>query len=221
MKYRLLIFFLISLFYFLNSAVQAQYDSSGRRIDQQLWMDYNYSSKLSDKLSLAGDIGLRGFYSNVDWNQVYIRPGVRYQFNKIFSLAGSLAGFFTFNNDTYNLYEFRITADANAKWPDLGFNFRLRFLISFNTKQINVFSEKRSIYFQAQFEPFYTPGQNSEYEVFINQTRIHAIFGHHISPAFGYDIQYIWQRSRLSAEYDLQTTQNIIRIRFYHRIGKK
>jgi hypothetical protein len=225
--------------------VFAQYDSTSRRIDQQLWMDYNYSSKLNDKLSLAGDIGLRGVYSNVDWNQLYVRPGVRYRFNKFFGLAGSLAGFFTFNNSTYNLYEIRITADANVNWPDLKIvnfsyrfrienrtffyqsdenkdnNFRFRFLISFNTKRFNVFSKKRFIYFQLQFEPFYTPGAVSEFEVFINQTRIHAIFGHRISPAFGYDIQYIWQRSRLSAEYDLQTTQNIVRIRFYHKITKK
>lgn len=214
-------------------------------VDQQLWMDYNYSAPLTKKFGWAGDIGVRGFISNVDWNQIYVRPGVRANFNKYFGIAGSLAGFFTFNRKDYNLYEFRITTDANVRWPDLkvlnfSYRFRLenrtffyqstqyidnawrgRILISINSKRFHVFSQKRLIYFQAQVEPFFTLGGFSEYEIFANQMRIHAIFGHKISNKFGYDLQYIWQNSRLSAENDLQTTQNLFRIRFYHRIAKK
>jgi hypothetical protein len=226
-----------------------QFPDSLNDVDFQFWTDYNYNAPLTNKFSLAGDIGFRGFISNNDWNQVYIRPGVRHNFNKYFGLAGSLAGFLTFNRDNYNLYEFRVTTDANVRWPDfkvLNISWRVRMenrtfffqgteafeesieniwrfriLVSINSKRFNVFSQKRAIYFQLQYEPFRTFGDDSEYEVFINQTRLHAIFGHRISSAFGYDLQYIWQSSRASAEYDLQTTQNLFRVRFYHRIKKK
>jgi hypothetical protein len=240
LSYRVIVLCLL-LFVAQESFTQLP-DSVDIPVDFQSWTDYNYNAPLSKKFSLVGDIGIRGLISSYDFNQVFVRPGVRWKFHKLFSLAGSLAVFNTFNKYEYNLTEFRITADLNAKWPDLNFlnisyrlrienrtfffknfdnenNFRGRLLVSFNTKRFRIFSEKRAIYFQAQFEPFYTFGFNSLSELFINQTRIHAIFGHHISDRFGYDIQYIWQQSRLSAEYNLQTTQNIFRLRIYHKLG--
>jgi hypothetical protein len=238
-KLRILIFGLVTCCLFTTVK-----KSPAQETDYQFWTDYNYSYQLSQKVFLVGDVGLRGFISDVDWNQVYIRPGVRYRFNKTVNVAGSLASFNTFNLDDYNLSEFRVTADVNVKWPDMGVidftyrgrienrtffrqegsnenNFRGRLLISINTKRFNAFSQKRSIYFKAQVEPFYTFGVESQDEVFINQTRVYAIFGHYISQKFGYDIQYIWQQTRISAEDPLQVSQNILRIRFYHRIPRK
>jgi hypothetical protein len=229
----------------LCSSLHAQNNKQQSFIDRQLWMDYNYQAPFSDKFSLVGDVGIRGLISNYDWNQVYVRPGVKYQFNPYFGIAGSLAGFFTFNRDVRDLYEFRVTVDALAKWPDLKIlnlsyrfrienrtlilqndpdvnnNWRARLLISLNSKKFHVFSQQRAIYFQAQYEPFLNLGHLKGSEVFIKQTRIYAIFGHRISNAFGYDLQYIWQHNRLSAAYDLSINVNMIRIRFYHRIQKR
>jgi hypothetical protein len=234
---------------FAMPASRSQSIHSLETVDFQFWTDYNYTAPLTKKFSLAGDVGLRGFISNNDWNQIYIRPGVRHNFNKYFGLAGSIAGFLVFNRDDYNLYELRFTADANVRWPDfkvlnvswrvrmenrtfffqgtdsiqqaINNNWRFRILASLNSKHFHVFSQLRAIYFQVQYEAFNTFGFDSEYEVFINQTRLHVIFGHRISSAFGYDLQYIWQSSRLTLEDELQTTQNLFRIRFYHRIQKK
>ena len=237
---------LLCLLFLSNVNINAQIpDSLESTVDFQFWTDYNYTAPITQKFALAGDIGLRGFISNYDWNQIYVRPGVRHNFNRYFGLAGSLAGFFTFNVEDYNLYEFRITVDGNVRWPNLKVvnfshrfrvenrtffyqnenitenNWRLRYLISINSKRFKVFSDKRSIYFQVQFEPFQTVGDDSEYELFISQTRLHFIFGHRISGKFGYDLQYIFQSSRTSATIDLQTTQNLFRVRFYHKIEKR
>jgi hypothetical protein len=220
-------------------------DTSEQTVDFQFWTDYNYSAPLTKKFSLAGDIGFRGFISNYDWNLIYIRPGVRHNFNKYFGLAGSLAYFSSFLKDGYNLYEFRVTVDANISWPDLKVvnfsyrarienrtffsedensaknNWRVRLLISLNSKRFHVFSNKRSIYFQVQYEPFQTLGGQSESVLDISQTRLHAIFGHRITDKFGYDMQYIRQNTRISSTGDLQLTQNILRVRIYHRIVKR
>jgi len=213
-------------------------------VDNQLWLDYNYNVQVGEKIFLVGDAGFRGFISNVDWNHIYIRPGARYRFNKTINLTASLATFNTFTKEDYNLSEFRITTDVNVKWPDLRHvdftyrgriekrfffpegqsnhdNWRGRLLVSLNIKRFNVFSPKRSVYFQVQLEPFYTFGDESEYEVFIDQARLYIIFGHRISAKFGYNLQYIWQSSRFFADTDLKVSQNIIRIRFYHRINMK
>ncbi len=231
----------VIVFVFFSLSLQAQDDAAENIVDRQLWVDYNYHATVSDKISLVGDVGLRGFISNYDWNQVYIRPGIKWDIRPYFGLAGSVAGFFTFNRNNADFYEFRVTLDALAKWPDLKVlnvsyrlrfenrtfifqksgtvdnTWRARFLISLNSKKFHVFSQKRAIYFQAQYEPFMNLGHLKGSDVFIKQTRIYAIFGHRISKAFGYDLQYIWQHARLSGVDDLEITENMIRIRLYHR----
>jgi hypothetical protein len=214
----------------------------GQEIDEQLWLDYNYTIPLSEKFSLVGDAGIRGFISNVDWNQFIIRPGARYMVNESFDISSSLALFSTYNNDLPNVHEFRFTLDFNADGPDLLYVipfYRLRFenrtffydsipnenkwrgrlLIGLESMDIKTFRDDRFIYFQGFWEGFQTLNQDEAPEYFLNQTRVHAAFGHKLSRKFRYEIHYIWQRSRQFEGEGLQTTQNVIRFRFYHRIG--
>jgi hypothetical protein len=211
--------------------------------DQQFWMDYNYSLPLKGKFSLGGDVGLRGFISNYDWNQIIIRPGARYTINTLINVNASIASFYTFNRDDFNVNEFRITGDLSISWPDFEFiaffhrfrmekryfffenlpnenNWRARYLIGVESLDIRGRREGRAFYFQGHFEPLNTIGDESVYDFFVNQTRLHVVFGHKISRRFLYEVQYIWQHSRVHETSRLQTTQNIIRIRFYHRMGK-
>jgi len=57
------------------------------QVDHQLWLDYNVNVPVNTRFSYGGDIGFRGFVSNIDWNQIYLRPQVRYRFNSTFMLA--------------------------------------------------------------------------------------------------------------------------------------
>lgn len=216
--------------------------SKGQDIDEQLWMDYNYTVPLSEKFLLVGNAGIRGLISNVDWNQFIVRPGARYMMNESFNISSSLALFSTFNKDLPNVHEFRFTLDFNAEGPDLLYViplYRLRFenrsffydsipnenrwrgrlLVGLESMDIKTFREDRFIYLQGFWEGFQTLDQEEAPEFFVNRARVHAVFGHKLSRKFRYEIQYIWQRSRQFEGDDLQSTQNVIRLRVYHRMG--
>ena len=174
-----------------------------------------------------------------------IRPNVSYRINNIFGVSPAVAWFSTFNKNIGNVNEFRIHQDVTANWPDLGFvkffyrvrveqrffffedeeidnrfNIRLRGLIGLETADIKIGNAKRPIYFQSIFEGFTTLEQNAE-ELFVNQTRFHLAFGHRLSGSVRYELHYIRQGSRVSAEDGIKLAQNIFRVRFFHRINKK
>ena len=236
------IIFLVSLLCIIivgYARLQAQ------EIDHQLWMNYAVTVPVNEKFSYGGDVGLRGLVSNYDWNQFLIRPNVNYRFNYIFSFSPAMAWFGTFNKNYYNVNEFRLHQDFNAKWPDLGiveffyrvrieqrwffyqssdidntFNWRLRGLIGMETEDIKVFGGQRPIYFQLIYEGFQTVERNAT-EVFVNQTRFHMAIGHRLSKVFRYELHYIRQGSRLLAEDGIAISQNIYRLRLFHRIIPK
>ena len=218
-------------------------EAYGQSPDSQFWMDYNYAIATEKKLSYVGDIGLRGLFSNVEWNQLYFRPGVQYRFDPTVNVAGSIATFNTFFELDENIHEFRVTEDVNVSWPRLellslsyrfrleqrffyykqrsdDFNLRLRLLLGLRTKDLSILRERRALYLQTLFEGFNTPAADTAFEVFVNQTRLHAIVGYKITKEVRFEVQYIWQRSRLFREGGLQTTQNILRLRLFHRFGK-
>ena len=98
------------------------------------------------------------------------------------------------------------------------FKVRVRYLAGAETADILLFGSKRPIYFQGIIEGFNTVGAESAVEVFINQLRIHGAFGHRISSKFRYELHYIAQKSRAFSDEGLQISQNIYRIRLFHRL---
>jgi len=130
------------------------------------------------------------------------------------------------------------------KWPDFGFieffyririeerwffynnlpndfNVRFRYLIGVESADINIFGPKKPIYLQVTFEGFKTVTDESAYDIFINQTRLHFAMGQRISKRFRIELHYIRQRSREISDDGLQTSQNIFRIRTFHTIPSK
>ncbi len=228
--------------------VGALFGQESDDVDFQLWTDYNLRKDLQTKEerkvhSIGGDAGIRGFISNQDWNQFYIRPTFTYRFHRILSLAGAAAGFGTFNVDTANVFEFRTHQDVMATFPETDFfslfyrlrfeqrfffyqdyendqELRLRLLIGIESPDIRLGAGKRPFYFQFFYESFQNLNEESAVEVFINQARPTFIFAHRLSPSLTYELNYIPQRSRNYSEEGLETTQNIFRIRVFHRIFK-
>ena len=213
---------------------------NGQEVDNQLWLDYNLTVPITNNLSWGGDAGLRGLVSNSNWNQLIIRPALRYRFNQTFAVAGAAATFMTFNQDTSNVFEYRLHQELNIRWPDFGFlalfyrlrleqryfdlesqssefKVRVRYLAGIETRDFTLLGKKRPFYFQGIWEGFKTIGDDAE-ELFINQVRIHAVFGHRITPLIRYELHYKWQRSRQFVENGLETTQNVFRIRVFHRL---
>jgi hypothetical protein len=209
-------------------------------------MNYAWTVPLDDKLSWGGDAGLRGLISNYEWNQFLIRPNVTYRFNYPVSVQGAMAWFSTMNRGVPNVNEFRLHQDLNFKWPDFGwveffwrlrveerwffyqytelpndFKVRVRYLLGLETTDLSFLGSKRPIYFISILEGFKTISGEEAAEVFINQTRLHFAIGHRVSPTFTWEFHYIRQASREGEDQGLEVSQNIYRIRTFHRILKK
>ena len=99
-------------------------------------------------------------------------------------------------------------------------SFRIRYLIGVESQDFTFLGPKRPIYFLAMYEGFKTVGDESAYQLFISQVRIDLAFGHRISSKFRYEFHYIIQRAREFSDSGLETSQNIFRIRLFHRIAK-
>ena len=204
------------------------------------WLNYSVKVPANEKLSWGGDVGVRGLGSTFELSQLLVRPDLSYNFKENSSLGGAVAWFGTFNSGTYNISELRFHQEITAEWPRLNdlfffyrlrveerfffykedipnaFRVRLRALMGIQTRDLTWFGSKRPIYFQSMVEAFKTIADQEAFEVFINQARFYAAFGHRISKRFRYEIHYIHQGSSLFSSQGPTINQNIIRIRLFH-----
>ena len=173
-----------------------------QEIDNQLWMNYSVKVKTASDFSYGGDTGIRGVWSNYNWNQFLIRPTVNYKINRTFDGALAVALFQTWNKNYPNITEFRIHQDLSFEWPrtewfsvfgrvrleerffsyqneELKDEFRVRgrLLLGIQTQDLTWFGEKRPIFFQTLYEGFQTFG-NDDTDFFINQSRVEIAIGH-------------------------------------------
>lgn len=236
--YKILKYILLSIFLcVIIPSAEAQNDE----IEFQTWMDVTINNYLNKNWILTGDAGIRGLVSNADWSQFYIRPTIEYLISPSFNARGAVALFYTNSKDTSNTLEFRLHQEADLKWPDfsiISINHRLRFeerfffyekldndvslrmryLIGAETTNFKIIGKKRAFYLLAQVEWFFPLGESSS-EVFVNNSRIYAGFGHRVSNKFSYEIYYIWQKSRLGTDEGLEVNENVARFRFFYTIN--
>jgi hypothetical protein len=217
---------------------------NAQEVDNQLWFNYALTIKTQKPWSYGGDVGLRGFISNRDFNQILVRPTVSYKANRTFRLSAAVAYFATFNVYEYNIGEFRLHQEISIKWPTFNnfylfwrvrlderwffyenlpnnFNVRGRLLGGIQTRDLHPFKMKRAIYLQAMYEGFQTFDNQGAVEFFINNARIQAALGYRLSNSWRFEIRYIWQQSRFLESEGLQTSQHILRIRAFHTITSK
>lgn len=208
---------------------------------REFWTDITLFFPINEKLSIGGDAGIRGTFTNNVWRQFYIRPQIEYQLFPIFDLTGGIASFNTFNNDIGNAYEFRIFQDANLSWPEFkwvsvfhrlrleqrflnyqddiesDFSFRGRYLIGFRSNNFSLFGGEKDFFALAMFEPFFPLGKDVT-EVLANRTRWYFALGYEISENLRIELHYISQRSNLLSVDDLKTTESIFRFRVFQKL---
>ncbi len=234
----LLLFFLG--FFLLQSETKAQADSN--EVGFQMWTDYNLNVRVNKRFGYGGDVGLRGFLTNYDWNQIYIRPRITYELGRITQLATGIAYFRTNFFEDNNIHEFRLFQDLVFTGPNLNFihfQWRLRFEERFfayenipndwyirarymaviETKDFNIGGQK--FHATGMYEGFQPVVNQSSPEVFIDQIRIKAVIGHRVSPSFRYELHYMWQNTRQYSENGFETDNNVFRIRLFHTIWMK
>ena len=208
---------------------------------REFWTDITLFYSINEKISIGGDAGIRGTFTNNVWRQFYIRPQIHYQLLPILSLTGGIASFNTFNNDIGNAYEFRIFQDADLSWPEFkwvsvfhrlrleqrflnyqddiesDFSFRGRYLIGGRSKNFSLFGGEKDWFGIAMFEPFFPLGKDVT-EVLANRTRWYATLGYEISENLRIELHYIGQRSNLLSDEDLKTTETIFRFRVFQKL---
>ncbi|MFZ9030988.1 MAG: DUF2490 domain-containing protein [Robiginitalea sp.] len=209
--------------------------------DTEIWVNYSLKVPTTEKVSYGGDMGYRRIIKQGSARQYLIRPTLTYSFNEIFAVAGAVAWFRTYSDNTPNLNELRIQQDFNVRWPDLGFarlffrarleqrfffyknlpddfDLRARFLGGAQTKDLTFLGERRPIYFKSLFEGFWTVTAEKASEFLINNTRFHLAFGHRLSKAWRYEIHYIHQSSRFITTEGSKVRQDIFRLRVFHTL---
>ena len=208
---------------------------------KEFWTDITLFFPISEKISIGGDAGIRGTFTNNVWKQFYIRPQIHYQLLPKLSLTGGIASFNTFNNDIGNVYEFRIFQDANLRWPEIkwvnifhrlrleqrflgyqddiesSFSFRGRYLIGVRSKNFSLFGGEKDWFVTGMFEPFFPLGKDVT-EVLANRTRWYFALGYEISQNLRIELHYIGQRSNLLSVDDLKTTETIFRFRVFQKL---
>lgn len=104
-KLTILIVFLVS---FYQSPSQESYN-------EHLWVDVNYSSFISPKTALIGDIGFRYQFDQPSWSQFILRPGIKYSLSSNWKLLGGIGYFDKFTESQDNDTELRFYQGALAK----------------------------------------------------------------------------------------------------------
>ena len=210
------------------------------RVDFQTWTDITLTYFKTQKYSYGGDAGLRGIVSSKDWNLIYIRPTVNYTLSPFFKVSGGIGSFNTFNKELSNTYELRFFQDVHVSWPDIGwvdfyhrfrfeerfffytdiendFTIRGRYLIRARTIDFKLIGKTKSFYLKGMWELF-VPFDKSAVELFVNNQRFYAAIGQRISDRFRYEIFYIWQKSREFEDDGFETSENILRLRFFYTL---
>ena len=215
---------------------------NSQEVDNQLWLNYSVKIKTGSDFSYGGDAGLRGVWSNYDWNQFLFRPTVNYKINQTYTAALAVALFQTWNKDYPNITEFRIHQDFSFEWPQTQwfsvfgrvrleerffsyqkdelpneFRVRGRLLLGIQSQDLTWFGEKRPIYLQTLYEGFQTLGKDDT-DFFINQNRFHIALGHRVASNWRYEIHFIRQGTRIYPQNELKVSQHIFRLRVFHTI---
>ena len=214
------------------------FGQSNDRTDFQTWSDLTFYHYFTNRVSMGGDVGLRGIVSSKDWNLIYVRPTVHYTHNSTFKFSGGIGSFNTFNKTSINSYELRFFQDIYISWPSLGwidfrhrirfeerlffypsednaFSVRGRYLLSGTTINFKFIGKRKGYYLKAMWEPFFPLGESAP-ELFVNNQRIYGALGYQASSRLRFELFYIWQKSREFADDGFKTTENVVRFRAFY-----
>jgi hypothetical protein len=93
--------------------------------DVQIWTQYQYQQRISEKLRGSWDLGYRELVSTEDklgeWSRFHLRGHVVYERSERVSFEGGVGGFYTFREDPADLAELRAWQGVIVFWPRITF----------------------------------------------------------------------------------------------------
>lgn len=205
-------------------------------VSPQIWLDFNPSHRLSPKVDLFGDTGIRWEMESDGWLRLVLRPSVGVSVGKVRLTAG-IGNFVTFNRDMANRWEIRPFQGVSLFWPGGRFAvehyLRLEERFDFNTETWNSLNSLRLRYllrasyrwsaFQAgrtwkltaSVEPFLTlAGQQGQ-----QREQVRATVG--IDRTLGHDRHIVfdasWQQESIIFLPEETVSDIYLRVRWYVR----
>jgi len=207
-------------FYFINNASAQEEPLEGNIVNQQIWIDFYPHYYVNDKLEYYGDLGYRSIVSDRSWSRIYLRPSLKYHFNKHWEIQSGLGVFYIFNNDLADQFEITPWQGVQLNWPNWrrwhfkhqikveerfyyltnnwDFNFELRFRYKlFGKYQIN---DKWEIPFYLEF---FLPINEDIEEFYSNKARAGLGLGYSLAKEWKFTFVFNWQNSRAGPNADL------------------
>ena len=103
-----------------NYTIAQDSDSTINTIhNQQLWIDFYPHYYMNEKLEYFGDAGYRTTISETSWNRFYVRPSVKYHFNKKWEAHTGIGFFYVFDKIDINTFEIRPWQGVQWNWMGL------------------------------------------------------------------------------------------------------
>jgi hypothetical protein len=221
-------------------------DVANKSTTEQIWLDYNPSIKINERLHLYGDIGFRTIFPH-EWNRAIIRPSISYKLPKALlkklqhnsELHGGIGFFFTNNKSESNRLEIRPFQGYKLIWPNrpriqIKHYVRLeeRFDIQTNNWK-NTFGlrfryqARMELHFSGDYTAFYKRIYiPAEIELFWNligtkqfndAVRISSGIGYEFSSAWKWELNIGYHYTRNTVEDVFATNDVVFRIRTYHK----
>ena len=218
-------------------------------ITKQIWLDYNPTFSLSEKVDLYADIAARTVFPN-EWYRFVVGPSVRYKrpnliFKKLYykeELHFGIRFFFTANKSFPNRLEIRPFQGYKLYWPNrprivLQHYVRLeeRFDIELpnwiNTFGLRVrYMAELILKFKGDWlsfnEGLYLPisielfWNLKEAQQFNDVVRITPGIGYEISPIWRAEFDLSYHYTRNTVEDNFATNDIVFRFRVYHKFEK-
>jgi len=234
----------------LNPIVNAKDTLSNNIVTKQIWLDYNVSYTISEKVNVYGEIGARTIFPN-EWNRYVIRPSISYKLPKRFlpNLYHNLklyagAGFFFTNNLTEsNRLEIRPFQGIKVTWPDrpkINISHYVRLEERFDIETANWdntfglrlrYQAEMVLFLKGEWLSFndgvYLPiGLELFWNLiggkqFNDVVRITPGIGYEFSPSWKGELQIGYSYTRQTVEDVIGTNDIVFRIRVYHRLFKE
>ena len=214
---------------------------------KQIWLDYNPSYRLNEKVDVYGDIGARTVFPN-EWYRFVVGPSVRYRrpkliLNKLYykeEIHLGIRFFFTANKSFSNRFEIRPFQGYKLSWPNrplivLQHYVRLEERFDIETSNwINTFGlrfryeAKLTLKFKGDWIAFnrrlFLPismevfGNLKGAQQFNDVVRITPGIGYEFSPALKAELDFSYHYTRDTAEDEFDTNDFVFRIRVFHTL---
>lgn len=212
--------------------------------DIQMWTQYQYQQRISDKLRGSWDLGYRELVSTEDalgeWSRFHLRGHVVYERSELLSFEGGVGGFYTFREDSADLFELRAWQGVIIFWPRTAvarhplelrhrlrfeqrwfrqrdseptdFSLRLRYRLATFIPLNRPTIEEKAFYLPLMGEWFGDVGDDSA-EFFAARVRLSTGLGYVLSKNWTLEFRYTAQRSRDTVVDRFTTTDHIFDFR--------